>query len=331
MPEYNFNYLLEKWPCRDPECISDNFHNEPYDDNIKLSFIIPLYNSSMFVERLYHQLVSQRTKYKYEIIFVNDGSRDNTDEKIRALITNNDSIKYISQENQGIGGARNTGLDNARGEYIAFVDHDDEVAELFVEKVLNAAYENNADVVKCCYCAREGDIIFETANAKGYIMGGVYRRTIFQRVRFPAHKYWYEDMINVFLMYPQANFITNIHDILYYKNTHSKNATKVYWSSEQYQCLEQIYLPKFLIDDYHKLGLKDDDYLSRRVLTEFSTLAVFRTYRLDDFTRKQIFLACHEILSSFKHKPSGLSWKEEIFYNAIIHKDFKAWNLAARV
>lgn len=85
LPEYDFGALTAKWPYREPCCVSDSFTNAPYDGKTNLSIIVPLYNSSEFVDRLAGQLMNQKTKYIYEIIFVDDGSSDNTAEKIRKI------------------------------------------------------------------------------------------------------------------------------------------------------------------------------------------------------------------------------------------------------
>lgn len=162
-------------------------------------------------------------------------------------------------------------------------------------------------------------------------MGGIYRRCIFNRVRFPSWGYWYEDMINVFLMQSQAHIAINIKDVLYIKNAHSGNAASKLWSSKNYQCLEQIYLAKSLIQNYRELGLADEDYLFARSIDECSGLAVNRTKKLDIDTRKQIFLACNKIITSFKCNPSKLTPKQKMFYEAIISKDFRAWELAAKI
>lgn len=159
--------------------------------------------------------------------------------------------------------------------------------------------------------------------------GGVYKRDIFNKVRFPAG-FWYEDMINGFLMRPQASKLINISDVLYFKHDHSENISKKLWSPKNYQCLEQIYLTKSLIKNYRELGLTDEDYLFARALNECSALAVTRTKKLDINTRKQIFLACNEIITSFNCNPEKLSYKQRIFYDAIISKDFRAWELAAK-
>lgn len=184
--------------------------------------------------------------------------------------------------------------------------------------------------MKCRYSAKLKGKIFKTEETRGYIWGGVYSRNIFQRVRFPVG-YWYEDMINGFLIRPQTKKLSLVPNVLCFKNKHSGNLSNIVELSTDYHCLDQIYLAKSLIQDYYKLGFHDEDYIFRCALNEFSNLGVSRTQRLDIDTRKQILLACHEIMSSFKHVPSGLSAKQQIFYDAIMSKDFTAWNMAAKL
>ena len=329
LPEYDFSALTSKWPYRESNCVSDSFTNTPYDGKTNLSVIVPLYNSSAFVERLAGQLMNQKTKYNYEVIFVDDGSTDDTADKVRKLSVRGGGITFM-QENQGAGGARNTGINLAVGEYIAFVDSDDEVTEMFIEKVLDAAYTNNADAVKCRFEKRFGGNIVYAKDAWGYVWGGVYSRKIFQRVRFPV-SYWYEDMINPFIFKPLSIISTTIQDILYFKTEHSNNLTRNVEYSASYHTLDGLYLAMGLIHDYYKLHIYDEDYIFICTLNELAVWTMNRTAKLDENTRKQVFLACHEIMSSFKHKPSGLSRKQQIFYDAIMSKDFTAWNLAAKL
>lgn len=88
-----------------------------------VSVIIPTYNrGSLLLQTL--ESVFQQTYKDFEVIVVNDGSRDNTGEILRALVANG-SIRYVEQANQGLSCARNTGASMAVGEYLAFVDDDD--------------------------------------------------------------------------------------------------------------------------------------------------------------------------------------------------------------
>lgn len=87
----------------------------------KVSVIIPTYNRAARISRAINSVLSQ-TFNDYEIIIVDDGSTDDTAQVLKQF---NGKIKYIFQENQGSAVARNRGIQEARGEYIAFLDSDD--------------------------------------------------------------------------------------------------------------------------------------------------------------------------------------------------------------
>ncbi len=89
----------------------------------KISIIIPIYNAAGFIGEAIESLAAQ-TFSPSEIIVVDDGSTDNTKLVLDGLISGGD-IKYIFQENQGPAAARNTGIKNSHGEFIAFLDADD--------------------------------------------------------------------------------------------------------------------------------------------------------------------------------------------------------------
>ena len=83
---------------------------------IKVSVIVPVYNSEKTLERTIKSLLNQTLK-DMEFIFVNDGSNDNS---LEILNKYKDKITIIDQENNGPGGARNSGIKKANGEYIGF-------------------------------------------------------------------------------------------------------------------------------------------------------------------------------------------------------------------
>jgi glycosyltransferase involved in cell wall biosynthesis len=87
----------------------------------KVSVIIPVYNQANFLDAAIQSVVAQ-TYHDYEIIVVNDGSTDRTDEVAKQY---QEKIRYINQENQGLAGARNTGINASKGEYVALLDSDD--------------------------------------------------------------------------------------------------------------------------------------------------------------------------------------------------------------
>lgn len=90
----------------------------------KISIVVPVYNVERYLHRCLDSLINQ-TYSNIEIICVNDGSPDNSLKILEEYSKQDTRIKIISQENKGLPGARNTGIDNATGDYILFVDSDD--------------------------------------------------------------------------------------------------------------------------------------------------------------------------------------------------------------
>lgn len=114
---------------------------------MKVSVIIPVYNVRPYLERCIQSVLNQTYK-DVEVILVDDGSTDGSGELCDELALNNQHIRVIHQANQGISGARNAGLLQAEGQYIAFLDADD--AWLLpdgLEQILNKAEVTVADIV----------------------------------------------------------------------------------------------------------------------------------------------------------------------------------------
>lgn len=93
-----------------------------------ISIIIPCYNSEQFIARTLDTLISQNLK-DCEVIVVNDGSTDNTFDIISQYANNTKEIHCINKKNEGVSVARNIGLENAKGDYIYFLDSDDSLSE----------------------------------------------------------------------------------------------------------------------------------------------------------------------------------------------------------
>src|SRR5437588_5968855 len=90
-----------------------------------VSIILPTYNRAKFLPQAFAAIQSQQFQ-DWELIVVDDGSNDNTRELVTELSRGwTQPVRYVYQENQGAYGARNTGLDLAAGEYVAFFDSDD--------------------------------------------------------------------------------------------------------------------------------------------------------------------------------------------------------------
>lgn len=115
-----------------------------------ISIIVPVYNTENYLEKCLYSLVNQTYK-NIEIIIVDDGSPDNSMNIIQKFVLADNRVKVISQKNQGLSGARNTGMNNTNGDYIMFIDSDDWIEIDTCEKAINASEKYNADVVFWSY------------------------------------------------------------------------------------------------------------------------------------------------------------------------------------
>lgn len=118
-------------------------------ENPLISIVVPAYNVSNFLDRCIESLVKQ-TYSNLEIIIVDDGSRDSTGDLCDLWEKKDNRIKVIHKRNQGLGLARNTGLQSCKGKYISFVDSDDFVEKEMYERMVEVLEKENADT---CYCS----------------------------------------------------------------------------------------------------------------------------------------------------------------------------------
>ncbi|MDO4499700.1 MAG: glycosyltransferase [Erysipelotrichaceae bacterium] len=125
----------------------------------KLSIIVPVYNGEKTIEKSIVSLLKQTIPV--DIIVVNDGSKDKTEEIILKLKENNDNIHYFHKENGGIANTRNYGVDRVETDFFGFLDADDTVREDMAEKMLKCIEENKADI-----CLSNFTWVFEDGNTR---------------------------------------------------------------------------------------------------------------------------------------------------------------------
>ena len=180
---------------------------------MKLSIIIPTYNVEEYLAKCLDSVIYPQLT-DYEIIIVNDGSTDRSlavAEEYRSKYPS--LIRIISQENGGLGAARNTGIEAAAGEYLIFLDSDDSLAENAVTEILArlnedfdlcvfgmiSVNENGEEVNKIPVCTRDG--VFDLEAYPELLLSAhsacnkICRRSLFIAggIRFPG-RVWYEDM-----------------------------------------------------------------------------------------------------------------------------------------
>lgn len=216
--------------------------------NKLISIVVPVYNVEKYIEKCIVSIINQ-TYTNIEIIIVNDGTKDNSLEVIKKYINNDKRIRVINQENAGLSEARNTGIKNALGQYILFVDSDDFIDKKMVEKMYKKLQEDNSQIVMCNICRwdylkdeelgfRENYYgekeIFNNDEAvralllnkiNGYAWNKLYDINLFKNIRY-IKGILFEDMFTTFDLILKTNQVSVVKDKLYYYVSRDDSITK---------------------------------------------------------------------------------------------------------
>ncbi len=231
-----------------------------------VSIIIPAYNVEKYIEQCLKTVIGQKTKYSYEIICINDGSTDRTSDILEKYQNN---IKIINTNNSGPGAARNIGLKHAEGQYIMFVDGDDYVLENFIEKMMDAIKEENADVAICNFCRFTEHSKIEKVNKGKYKVyyksninevllmefhscNKIFKKELIENNKYPENIY-FEDVVAISKSIIDANKIVKIEDYLYYYRR-TKDSITNNLTDRNYDIIEALKLisDKFTENGYDK-------------------------------------------------------------------------------
>ncbi len=128
----------------------DNINQQP-----KVSIIVPIYNGEASIERCVRAILDQKFS-DFELILIDDGSTDRTEEVCEKLSKEDCRIKYIRKRNEGVSATRNLGLSVAKGEYIQFCDSDDYPLQGWTMNLLDLITKEGTDLAICKFRRNDG-------------------------------------------------------------------------------------------------------------------------------------------------------------------------------
>jgi len=137
---------------------------------VDVSIVMPIFNEAKYLNRSINSVIKQNIINK-ELICVNDGSTDDSREILEKYAEKYDFIKVINQEHKGVSNARNKGLKESKGDYVSFLDADDEFLNtIALQSMFDVAVENNADMVSSNIKRKDenGNIIIDSNYLKNY-------------------------------------------------------------------------------------------------------------------------------------------------------------------
>lgn len=227
----------------------------------KVTVVVPIYNVESYLNRCVESIVNQTYK-NLEILLIDDGSPDNCPQMCDEWAEKDSRIKVIHKQNEGLGMARNTGIDNAAGEYICFIDSDDYMNENLVQKSMSMITENSCDFVVYGFCdvtENEQFLCSYIPSPSKQILTGKDVKKLFVKHTFASEYYnsekwtlrlsaWNciysmnviknnnfkfvsereiisEDVYSLLTLYPHLKKVGIISDMLYYHRVNSQSIT----------------------------------------------------------------------------------------------------------
>ncbi len=194
---------------------------------MKISIIIPVYNGEQYIRKCLDS-VKKQTYPDIETVVINDGSTDGSEQALKEYAAENPSmtIKIITKKNAGLPQARKTGVKNASGDYIGFLDVDDWAEPQEYEEMAQKAIQKNADIVCCGYQMDYGDrlqtvkqnldpdktytgmeafdFLHKRTAVYPYAWNKIYKKSLLENIKYPSGNFVGEDYAIQVQVLPKA-------------------------------------------------------------------------------------------------------------------------------
>lgn len=303
-PESARARLLELCPDAHGSALCERVHAEA---KRKLDIIVPAYNAEKYLRRCLDSALSQKTRFDFRVIVVNDGSADSTPEILEEY-RNDPRIEVITQENRGLSGARNTGLLHSEAEYVLFLDADDMLTDGAVEKMLSAAEANGAAFVEAAYniigsdgkhiryVPHAGGRLTPPEGCSGFACGCVISSSLLDCLRFPP-AYLFEDSVMAQILLPRAAdkgcVCIGLNEPCWCYRVNPNGITQK--SKASPRGIDSLWITLSLYGDRKALGLENTqsyyEYILNMLLQTFR-----RTEELNDAALRDIFVVWRDFI-----------------------------------
>jgi|SaaInlStandDraft_4_1057021.scaffolds.fasta_scaffold29146_2 glycosyltransferase involved in cell wall biosynthesis len=308
------------------------------NNRFDLSIIVPVYNVERYVKKCIESIIRQETFYSFEIIVIDDGSTDRSNNILQEYSKLN-SFTLIDRENNGVSDARNIGLNYATGEYIMFVDPDDFIYPGTIETLLHAANSNNACIVECDFNYNKNRKISKSHSyykekeyqekdflcMSGYPWGKVVKRSLYDVIRFPVG-YINQDTLMHFVIFRLCSKIIRVKFIGFEYRIHAKSITSS--NKQKWSAMDTYFVVQWLIKqlEKHKDKIPFDQNFYRLLLMQFGHITFLRLRNFDQNVLEFVLSEYREILKCYSQlKPNNLSKKELLVEKSILTANIKLY------
>jgi glycosyltransferase involved in cell wall biosynthesis len=308
------SFLQSVSPDSGYSCVVDR---ELPPSDCDLEVIVPCYNVEKYVEECVDSILGQDTKYSFFVTIINDGSKDGTREKLKKYESVS-NVKIVDQENSGLSGARNTGIAQAHGRYLLFVDSDDVLLPGAIDVLMSLAVENDADVVDSGHIrfadstqtgikARIHSYLYDaiqrpqilpfnlsSPRITGYPCGKVLNSELFHKVQFPKG-YWFEDTLVWMILEPFCcrKVTTDRLTFRYRMNLDSISHKAAY----NPKSIDTLYVTLQLLKDRELLGIQFDQYQYELLLLQMRN-NFYRVKCLNNEIKQAVFVVQQDLIAN---------------------------------
>lgn len=222
----------------------------------KISLVIPVYNSEQYLEECLGS-ISKQTYQDFEVILVNDGSKDRSGEICNQYAVRDSRFRVIHKENGGVATARNTGIDNVAGDWVVFVDSDDTVLPGYIEDMMMLV-DDKTDIVVCDMKGKEKSrIVSKELDASVFdqhpqLLSGSPVNKLFKtkllrdfKIYFPLGIHTMEDNIFVWLYLLHCKYASISDQNNYNYNQHENSLVRSVHRMEEIHKLTMTIMPLY--------------------------------------------------------------------------------------
>ena len=274
-----------------------------------LQIIVPAYNVEKYLRQCLESILGQKTKYRYHVTIVDDGSVDTTG-AIADSYAADPRVTVIHQENRGFSGARNRALETITGKYLMFVDSDDMLADHAIETLVDTAEEKHAQIVQGAFfdMYSESEIVIpqKTGSAKrvepalgnltGFPCGKVFDSRLFQNLIFPEG-FWFEDSAMSFLCYPRVTEAYVLPQTVYiYRRANPNSISNTF--SQKPKCIDTFYVTELLMREHYEQNLPADQTYVEKVFRQIE-LNEKRIRNVPEKVKEAVFILTADLVERF--------------------------------
>ncbi|WP_086564092.1 glycosyltransferase family 2 protein [Streptomyces africanus] len=282
---------------------------------VKVSVIVPVYNPGIYIEDCIASLQRQSLPPdEYEVIFVDDGSTDETPARLDALATEDSRMKVIHQENSGWSGKpRNVGIEASRGEFVMFVDNDDYLGDEALERMYDYGVANGADVVVGKMAGKGRGVpveLFRRNHPRATVENAplidsltphkMFRRAFLDRIglRFPEGRRRLEDHVFIAEAYLRAENVSVLSDyVCYYHLRRDDSSNAGFERFDPVGYFKNLREALDVVERYTEPGPVRDKLFRRWLRVEMvERLRARRLLKLPDDYRRELFTEIHEVV-----------------------------------